>query len=377
MKIVFLLPLLISLAGFSQVQKLKPGNFKPGFISITRFDQSREPVREQPVGATGRTIQINLWYPSEGNGEKMNFAAYTSLAGLELDTSSKLNAIQSGIEKYFAWPASLGADKKKFIDFLEQKKPMLASAAAKWLKPGYPLIILVHGFAADFAFMAEWLSGHGYIVMQVPVKVTTTYDLDYEGKGLESQIADYEFALNIIRDEYDVTTSSIGVAGFSFGGQSAVALALRNPDIKAIVSLDGGIGSVFGSQLLGMQKNYEDRKIIQPVLHLYNAKDRHTDLNWFYRTRNTDRYLVAMKNMEHGHFTSFGLLNEVVPGIMGKQVADPGDGYEATMAMTKTFMDECLKSRKVSPSRLLASMQDEYPWIRACIEKAELKTRGT
>jgi dienelactone hydrolase len=334
-------------------------------------------VKEQPAGAAGRIIQINLWYPSAGGSEKMNFAAYTSLAGLELDTTGKLNALQLGIEKYFAWPASLGADKQKFVYFLEQKKPMLASAAAKWLKPGYPLVILVHGFAADFAFMAEWLSSHGYIVMQVPVKGTKTYDLDYEGKGLQSQVMDYEFALNIVREEYGITTSSVGVAGFSFGGQTAVALALRNPAIKAIVSLDGGIGSVFGSQLLSMQENYDDQKIKQPVLHLYNAKDRHTDLNWFNRTRNTDRYLVAMKNMEHGHYTSFGLLNDVVPGIMGKQVANPGDGYEAVMGITKTFMDQYLKNKKVAPSRLLASIQDQYPWIKTCVEKTELKTRGT
>lgn len=377
MKFVFLLPLLINLAGFTQVQKLKPGNLQPGFISITRFDQSRQPVKEQPAGAAGRIIQINLWYPSAGSNEKMNFAAYTSLAGLELDTTSKLNAIQSGIEKYFAWPASLGADKQKFVYFLEQKKPMLASAAAKWLKPGYPLIILVHGFAADFAFMAEWLSSHGYIVMQVPAKGTTTYDLDYEETGLESQVKDYEFALNIVREEYGITTSAIGVAGFSFGGQSAVALALRNPDIKAIVSLDGGIGSEFGSKLLSMQENYDDQKVVQPVLHLYNAKDSHTNLNWFNRTRNSDRYLVAMKNMEHGHFTSFGLIKDVVPGIMGTKVADPGNGYEAVMVMTKTFMDQNLKSKKVAPSRLLAAIQDDYPWIKACIEKTELKARGS
>ena len=43
--------------------------------------------------------------------------------------------------------------------------------------------------------------------------------------------------------------------------------------------------------------------------------------------------------MQHGHFTSFGLLNKIIPGIMGKAVADPGNGYEAIMLLTKEFLD--------------------------------------
>ena len=114
---------------------------------------------------------------------------------------------------------------------------MQAWQNAKWLKQKNPLVMLVHGFAADYAYLAEYLASNGYTVLQVPVKGTTTYELDYERKGLETQVKDYEFALRVIEKEFSVFTGKIAVVGFSFGGQSAVALSLRNKNIKAIIPI--------------------------------------------------------------------------------------------------------------------------------------------
>jgi pimeloyl-ACP methyl ester carboxylesterase len=173
--------------------------------------------------------------------------------------------------------------------------------------------------------MGEYLASFGYVVMQVPVKGTMQYELDYEGKGLETQVLDYEFALSVLEKEFPYLSGEAAVAGFSFGGQSAVALALRNKSIKSVTSLDGGIGSVFGAQLLSNQTYYSEQDIVVPILHLYNPDDPYTDLTWFKSIPYSERFLAAMKNMQHGHFTSFGLLNKIVPGIMGKETADPGD----------------------------------------------------
>lgn len=229
MKIIFFTCLLICNYSFGQTEKLKPGPLKPGFISITRFDTSRPAVEEQPAGDKGRIIQVNVWYPSAGDTKRVSFADYIKLVGKELDVSSaNNNPDQKGVDKYFEWPASAGADKKMFMDFLDKKNPMQAYQDAKWLKQKKSLVMLVHGFAADYAYLAEYLAGNGYTVLQVPVKGTTTYELDYERKGLESQVKDYEFALGIIEKEFAVSSEKIAVVGFSFGGQSAVALSLRN-----------------------------------------------------------------------------------------------------------------------------------------------------
>ncbi len=378
MKVIFFSCLLICNYAFGQIEKVKPGQLKPGFISLTRFDTSRPAVEGQSAGDKGRIIQINVWYPSAGDTKQVSFADYIRLIGKELDISSAdKNADTKGADKYFEWPASAGAGKKTFMDFLDKKTPLQAYQNAKWLKQKNPLVMLVHGFAADYAYLAEYLAGNGYTVLQVPVKGTTTYELDYERKGLESQVKDYEFALRIIEKEFSVATGKIAVVGFSFGGQSAVALSLRNKNIKAIVSLDGGIGSAFGAELLSRQRYYDVRTITAPVLHLYNPNDTYTDLAWFDKITTTNRFLAAMKNMQHGHFTSFGLLNKTIPGIMGKTAADPGNGYEAVMLLTKEFLDRYFKNEVIGRHDFFDTQKADHPWIKDCILNTEMKIAGS
>lgn len=374
MKVLLFFCLFIAQYSIGQVVKLKPGTLKPGFISITRFDGSRPAVQEQVVKDKGRIIQVNIWYPSAGDTKRVHFADYVELVGKELDISpANSNPQQKGIDKYFEWPVSAGADKKKFITFLESKIPMQAHRDATWLKQTYPVVILVHGFAVDHAYLAEYLCSNGYVVMQVPVKGTFAYELDYEGQGLASQVKDYEFALEIIEKEYAVSLHNIAVAGFSFGGQSAVALALRNKNIKAIISLDGGIGSAFGAQLLSRQSYYNSQQITAPILHLYNAEDTYTDLTWFEHINRSNRFIAAMKNMQHGHFTSFGLLDKTLPGIMGKPLTDPGNGYEAVMLLTKEFLAQRFNKNIVNAGKFFDTQKTVYPWIKECIGNTGIK----
>jgi len=254
---------------------------------------------------------------------------------------------------------------------------MLAYRDAKWVREEYPLVMLVHGFAADHSYLAEYLASNGYVVVQVPVKGTKQYELDYEGLGLDTQVKDYEFALKILKKEFSGVPDVAATIGFSFGGQAAVALAIRNRSVKAVVSLDGGIGSFFGAQLLSNQSYYRELDIMAPILHLYNPADPYTDLNWFNTIRHSERFLVAMKNMQHGHFTSFGLINKNIPGIMGKEIADPGNAYETVMLLTKEFLSRSLKETTAQANNFPDTQKENYSWISECIGKTEIKSTGS
>lgn len=375
-KLLSFLFLFSILRSAAQVDKLSPGKWIPGFTSITRYDSSRPAVAEQADKSKGRILQINLWYPSMGGTRKTHFADYVELVGKELDGSKAAHPLQKGTDKYFEWPASAGADKKAFTQFLEKRSPMQAYRDAKWQNKRYPLIMLVHGFAADYAYLGEYLASFGFAVMHVPVKGTLKYELDYEGKGLESQVNDYEFAWQLVKKEFPFIAQETAAVGFSFGGQSAVALAIRHPHIKAVVSLDGGIGSFFGAQLVSNQSYYAEKKVTSPILHLYNAADPHTELSWFKSIPYAERFLGSMKNMQHGHFTSFGLLNKILPGIMGKEVANPGNGYEAVMFLTREFIRETF-DRELSAASFFSQREKEHPWLRDCLLSKTSKAPGT
>lgn len=377
MKSLFLISLLFCQFSMAQFQKLQLGTPGCGFISLTRYDSSRPPVIEQSALSKGRIIQINIWYPTFDSFTTygLHFKDYVDLIGNELNEAEK-DPAAIGFDRYFAWPASLGADRKAFTDFLG-RSPMLAATDRLWDRKNNPLVLLVHGFAADHAYLAEYLAGHGYMVLQVPVKGSLTYELDFESGGLEAQVLDYEYALHIAQKELGISPPVIGVAGFSFGGQSAIALALRNSSVKAITSLDGGIGSVFGAGLLRKQPYYDSKKIDQPILHLYNATDTYTDLSWFDEVTNSHRVMLAMKSMQHGHFTSFGLLNKYIPGIMGTQYEDPRDGYEAVMQTTKTFFDTYLKSKAGMTSQFVEKLIDTDTWIKDYLSVITVKPAGS
>ncbi|RYF96222.1 MAG: hypothetical protein EOO00_03280, partial [Chitinophagaceae bacterium] len=233
MKFFTCLLLFTTQLSFGQIKKLVPGSSIPGFMSLTRYDATRQAVKGQEDTTRGRLIQVNLWYPSKRGNKNMSFADYVSLVGRELTPSLKdSSALRKGTDTYFTWPASAGADKEKFKKFLQRKTPMLAQRSSMRTKEKRPIILLVHGYASDYAYMAEHLASHGYIVLQVPVKGTTNYELDFAERGLDTQVKDYEFAMGVINKELGITGDQMAVVGFSFGGQSAIALSLRQKNIK-------------------------------------------------------------------------------------------------------------------------------------------------
>jgi dienelactone hydrolase len=377
MKSIVFVFLLFATASYGQIEKLRAGPYRPGFISLTRYDASRPAVKQQELADKGRIIQVNCWFPSRTGGKRMHFADYVSLAGKELTPSLHDSAaLQKGMTTYLAWPVSTGADKASLARFLFSKKPMAAFQSSQRIKAKRSLILLVHGFAADYAYMAEHLAAQGHFVLQVPVKGTTEYELDYEGGGLDTQVKDYEFALQVIQKEFGMTPDQLAIVGFSFGGQSAIALSLRQKHVKAVVSLDGGIGSTFGADLIRRQSYYNENSVKFPILHLYNPTDAYTELSWFNKVKETTRILVAMNRMQHGHFTSFGILDKIVPGIMGKGIDSPGNGYESVVQLTQLFLDEAFAGMK-SPENFVDRTLDKFPWIKESIMKVETKLPGS
>jgi hypothetical protein len=84
-----------------------------------------------------------------------------------------------------------------------------------------------------------------------------------------------------------------------------------------------------------------------------------------------------MKNMQHGHFTSFGLLNKIIPGIMGKEVPDPGNGYETTMLLTKEFLDQSVKKSHGPTVNFFDQQKLAHEWIGDCMGSTSIKALGT
>lgn len=363
--VIFLL--LLATAANAQAplyQHLKLGKYQVGFQTFYEYDVSRPAVREQKEQTKGRFLQINIWYPANRNSlNKLTFKDFVKLTGKELDETGNSDE-QATLKSYLDWNGIGDTVRNNFIDYLEKGQPLYTSLNAPLKKDDFPVVILVHGSAATYAFMGEYLASQGYVVLQVPVKGTSAYDLDYqlEAKGLETQVMDYEYALHFLQQKFPkFNFEQIAAVGLSFGGQSAVGLSIRNASIKAVVSLDGGIGSNFGGVLLSRQSFYDIQKIKAPILHLYNPNDPYTDLKWLKTYTRATKTFVAFKNVEHHHFSAFGLLEKEIS--TGANAAQTSAAYEAILFYTKTFLDKHLKNRATDMDQLMR--QD---WIKEAVQ---------
>lgn len=308
--LVFLLlfsSLVHSQSGYSYEFIVK-GAYPVGYKKWTIEDRSRPDIGKS---GKGRQLEISVWYPaSMSQSRYLEFQDYLAVGS----KPDKFN--QSG---FFDWPLASGADKKAIDKFLSEPLKMWAQESPNVAEGHFHIALLLHGYPASFSFMAEYLASHGVLCVVVPTKGYFRDEMEVNQIGLETQVRDYEYALSSVKQKFSRSVdATLFLMGFSFGGQSALAFALRN-DVSKIVSLDGGIGSKFGFQLLQNSPFYNMETLTAPLLHMYNPMDRHTYLTAIKTMIYSERELVAMNNAEHWSFTSFGKLNGMIPDLFSSE----------------------------------------------------------
>ncbi|MEK6155427.1 acyl-CoA thioester hydrolase/BAAT C-terminal domain-containing protein [Flavobacteriaceae bacterium 3-367] len=347
---------LIVQVGTSQATEVSKSNIV-GFSSHIKIDKSRPSVKD---GKFGRTIQINIWYPAkiETGSSKMFFSDYLGVKGNEMGVNESPQNYSKTVESYFQWPISQGANQLLIDSLVSAKLPMRAVTDGKF-KPGkHPVILLIHGSAVDFAFLGESLAEQGYIAINIPVKGYRQKELDVNGIGMETEIRDYEFALSTLSDHPNIALTDIVALGFSFGGQSALGLACRNPNIKTVISFDGGIGSSFGARLIKESPFCRVENIAASLLHIYDSSYERTYLDQIRSFIYADRTLVGLTGIAHWHFTSFGHLASQIPNLFGKnEFAE--HGYDTILEIIKGY----LNSKSQNPNKIFNLPEDGFDLV--------------
>ncbi|MGI9552790.1 MAG: dienelactone hydrolase family protein [Aurantibacter sp.] len=328
-----------------------------GFSSRIEIDRSRPSISDKGFG---RTIQINMWYPAknENGSSKMFFSDYLGVKGNEMGVNESHQNYGKTVESYFQWPISQGANQSLVDSLVSVKLPMRAITGSNYKSGKHPVILLIHGSAVDFAFLGESLAEQGYIAINVPVKGYKQKELDVNSIGMETEIRDYEFALSALSDHPNIDLTDIVALGFSFGGQSALGLACRNPNIKTVISFDGGIGSSFGARLIKESPFCVVENIAASLLHIYDSSYERTYLHQIRSFVYADRTLVGLKGIAHWHFTSFGYLASQIPNLFGKnEFAE--HGYDTILEITKGY----LNSKSKNPNKAFNLPEDGFDLV--------------
>jgi dienelactone hydrolase len=307
------------------------GDFPVGFRVIEKRDLSRA-AKEFPAG---RPIQIALWYPAKAGASsgptRMRYRDYMILGlsekTFEAPTSEAIQRLLAGYGKFVE---STGVEAAEAAAILET--PMRASRGAPAAAGSFPLVLLAPGngqSADDMADLGERLAAAGFVAASVPsatrISGPMQSEKDIPGKA-DEQAADLAFARRAVGDA--ARPGSAGVVGHSFGARSALLLAMREPAIAAVVSLDGGIGAKTGKGMLEKAPGFSRERMQTPLLHFYEELDPQMtpDFDLIRSLDRSDRWLVRVASIHHIHFTTIGALIAGAPGLSRATSATPATG---------------------------------------------------
>lgn len=349
-KRVFLTCVFIAiLSGFSQdtaslendlrISTLNPQKkFAVGFKTFLLYDLSRPPIKEQlqiNPKEKGRVIQTNLWYPtSSANGKKLSFKDYLVLKGCEIDTTAT-NEKEESLAKTI-----LSRNYNTTIDTISQlfrsSYGFTGMRNAPLPAEKFPLIVMLHNDPVGFAPLAEHLASNGFVVVNFPISGTSSKNFDWETiAGIETELSDMSFVVKTIANMPVVDSTCIIPIGYSYGAMAALAFQLRNRNVKGIISLDGGIGSAWGGDMLFKLPDFNIGRLKKPIFHAWSDLDNTYDHRWLNNYICCEKYLMRFSKLRHGDFVEGTLFEKILPGFTSKVLGKPAKGNEAEFKKLK------------------------------------------
>jgi len=272
---------------------LEAGAHVVGYRSRVEID----PLRSSLDGKTaGRAVIVQAWYPAGPvENAPMRFRRYV------LDEYGTADA-DAAIAEFAEDLHDRGAGKDQVEGLLAS--PTRAHRDAPLAVGRFPLVLYFHTGAPSKSIQCEYLASHGFIVVSTAVRGTFEKDLDVALSGAETQARDLEFAAAWAARFWHLDGNAIGVVGMSFGGISELVFAERHPEVKALVSLDGGAGSLSGAALVQESPYFETARLRAPMLLLYQPGG--ADLTFLESLRYSERTFARFPALHHQDFSGSG-----------------------------------------------------------------------
>lgn len=354
---------------------LQPGSFSVGFRVLYQRDKTRpwlKPTAATGVAPTdpGRPIRISMWYPAvPGKAPNtMRYGDYFHFDGP--DTFRKLN---DELER-----SDLESETKDLMEISPQGReilarllatPVAASLNAPEARGPFPLVLYSGGLGsrADANVeLGEFLASHGFVVATLPQLGPSENDLDLGSSPAEVtlRVRDLEFALNILRVRADIDERKLIIVGHSAGGTVALDFAMRNPQVRIVVGLDGSYGFTGGASIAKRLPDYAPSRIRASILDLRRAngvQGATLDLSVVEACQSSDRYLVTFLKMFHGDFTEFGPIGlklsvPLPPNNDGRTRQSGYKGNQHAYRAILDFLDAKLRGRPTAMRNLYSEI---------------------
>lgn len=332
------------------------GVHEVGFRTIFTYDKTRNAVPYSDWSGNlvndhdpsrGRQFQINIWYPAKaGGGKEITYEHYVDLIGRQTNFTSENENFGKSI--FIENTNDLGADG----NFTEKEMAQLsrlevfARVDAKTVDGQFPVVVFPNGGSPAFqSIMCEFLASHGYVVAAFAPKGRFSSGLEVSTIGLETAVDDLEFVLGKLGELSNTDMDKISLLANAISSSVCAAAISRNDNLKALVSLEGGLPSAFEQRLLNKSVFYQAENVKVPMLFIY-APSPSIDPKYTYHLKYADRYYAHFPNMSEFVMLNYGMFDSFIPDIVGEHEGGTKRGFEVANKLVLDFLNSKIKEEK-------------------------------
>lgn len=295
-----------------------------------------------------RSIPVAVWYPAtSAEAPRLRLGDYIALADSE--GPARTPSAREGLAVQLMKSGAPRDEVERWMNAL-----LSAHRDAPRQSIRVPLVLLAAGndeSASDQAVLAETLASRGYIVVAAPfptrIGTAPMASEDDVARVAEAQADDLAAMVRALATWPTVDTTRIAVIGHSFGARAGLLLAMRDRRVRALVSLDGGIGSATGRDAMLRAPSFDGKRRIAPILHVYETLDAwmRPDRTLLQGLDSAAVWLAATHEMHHHHFTSFGAVAGGYGAVQRALGHTKGTAREfaAVTALVVRFVDAYLR----------------------------------
>ena len=272
----------------------------------------------------------------------MPYGAYVDRLAQEIDFGPITRASHArAIEKFMEMPIGFGGD----TTLLRRELPRLlaipsaASLDARAAAGRFPIVLFPEYRApASNSILAEYLASHGYVVASPTLKGTYDASPETSARGIETHAADLRFVIAALDSLPFVDGDRVAAMGVGIAASGALALQMRTPSLRGLVSLEGGITTALEVGLIAATPYYDVAAVRAPILAI-TAPHPSVDPARLDIYRYATRHLVHFPRMGEFWFLNFGLLERQVPRIIGEPPGNVALGFEWGARWVRLFLD--------------------------------------
>jgi dienelactone hydrolase len=239
--------------------------------------------------------------------------------------------------------------------------PLESSISVPQRSGAWPVVVLDAGMRSDalaYFSLAEFIASHGFIVISMPsIPYAPGRDFGFNGNGVRSKADSITAVLDAAAQWSGSDASRVLLAAWSVGGVSTAAVAARDQRVRAVLSLDGGLGYDYGSKLLS---EINVVAIDKPILHITGAMPNPYPVpksDELFARVGAPSWVAIVQGVNHSHFVMQG---GVVP--YARDVSSDGErfrrAYRSIAMLSLRFAEGSLLDRRDSQAALhtLATM---------------------